>query len=210
VFAPVRLIEFCIGDASKVAFGATIQIKDRLIYQYGQWSTEIVEKESSNWRELSNLVLYLCDLVKKEDLAGYKIYMFTDNSTAEATFWKGTSVSLRLFELVMQLKQLELGCDVILHVIHISGKLMIAQGMDRLSQADHSHGVMQGKPIQDFVPLHLNPYEQEPGIKAWLDRIMARLDPTFLTPEGWRLVHDWARSWHLYLGNTSGGRQGGS
>jgi hypothetical protein len=44
---------------------------------------------------------------------------------------------------------------------------------------------MQGKPIQDFVPLHLNPYKREPGIKAWLDRIAAGLDPTFLTPEGW-------------------------
>jgi hypothetical protein len=72
------------GDAWKAAFGATIQIKDGLFYQYGQWSTEIVERESSNWRELSNLVLYLRDLVKKEDLAGYKMYMFTDNSTAKA------------------------------------------------------------------------------------------------------------------------------
>jgi hypothetical protein len=80
------------GDASKAAFGATIQIEDRLLYQYGQWSTEIVESKSSNWRELSNLVLYLCDLGTREDLGGYKIYMFTDNSTAEAAFWKGTLV----------------------------------------------------------------------------------------------------------------------
>jgi hypothetical protein len=96
-------------------------------------------------------------------------------------------VSLRLFELVLQLKRLELDCDVILHVIHISGKRMIAQGTDGLSRANHLQGVMQiqGKPIQDFVPLHLNPYEQEPNIKAWLDRISAGLDPTFLTPEGW-------------------------
>jgi hypothetical protein len=173
------------GDASKAAFGATIQIEDRLFYQYGQWSNEIVERESSNWRELSNLVIYLCDLVKKEDLSGYEIYMFTDNSTAEAAFWKGTSVSPRLFELVLQLKRLELDCDVILHVIHISGKRMIAQGTDGLSRADHSQGVMQGKPIQDFVPLHLNPHEREPGLKAWLERITAGLDPTFLTPEGW-------------------------
>jgi hypothetical protein len=134
------------GDALKVALGATIQIEDRLFYQYRQWSTEIVERESSNWRELSNLVLYLCDLVKTEDLAGYKIYMFTDNSTAEAAaaFWKGKPVSSRLFELVLQLKRLELDCDVILHVIHISGKRMIAQGTDGLSQADHLQGVTQG------------------------------------------------------------------
>jgi hypothetical protein len=173
------------GDASKAAFGATIQIEDRLLYQYGQWSTEIAESESSNWRELSNLVLYLCDLVKKEDLSGYEIYMFTDNSTAEAAFWKGTSASSRLFELVLQLKRLELECDIILHVVHISGKRMIAQGTDGLSRADHSQGVMQGKPIQDFVPLHLSPYDREVEIKPWLDRITAGLNPIFLTPEDW-------------------------
>jgi hypothetical protein len=117
------------GDASKAAFGATIQIEDRLLYQYGQWSSEIVESESSNWRELSKLVLYLCDLVQTESLGGYEIYMFTDNSTAEAAFWKGTSVSpqlFELFELVLRLKRLELEHDIILHVIHISGKRMIA------------------------------------------------------------------------------------
>jgi hypothetical protein len=101
------------GDASKAAFGATIQIEDRLLYQYGQWSSEIVESKSSNWRELSNLVLYLCDLVQTEALGGYEIYMFTDNSTAEAAFWKGTSVSPRLFELVLCLKRLELEHDII-------------------------------------------------------------------------------------------------
>ena len=34
--------------------------------------------------------------------------MFTDNSTAEAAFWKGTSTSPYLFELVLELKQLEM------------------------------------------------------------------------------------------------------
>jgi hypothetical protein len=139
-----------------------------------------VETESSNWRELSNLVLYLCDLAKTEALGGYEIYMFTDNSTAEAAFWKSTSVSPRLFKLVLQLKRLELEHDLILHVIHISGKRMIAQGTDGLSCADHSQGVMQGKPIQEFIPLHLNSFEREPKIKSWLERITAGLNPIFL------------------------------
>jgi hypothetical protein len=102
-----------------------------------------VEGQSSKWRELSNLVLYLCNLAEEEDLRGYEIFMFTDNSTAKAAFWKGTSVSPQLFELVLQLKQLELCHDIILHVIHISGKRMKAQGTEGLSRADHSQGVMQ-------------------------------------------------------------------
>jgi hypothetical protein len=62
---------------------------------------------------------------------------------------------------------------------------MIAQGTDGLSCADHSQGVMQGKPIQDFIPLHLNSFEQEPNVKSWLERITAGLNPIFLSPEGW-------------------------
>jgi hypothetical protein len=37
------------GDASKAAFGATVQLEDRLLFQYGQWSSEIVKGQSSNW-----------------------------------------------------------------------------------------------------------------------------------------------------------------
>eukprot|EP00978_Attheya_sp_CCMP212_P002155 scaffold4461_cov48-Attheya_sp.AAC.1 len=59
--------------------------------------------------------------------------MFTDNSTAEAAYWKGTSKSRKLFELVLMLKKLEVKYDIILHVIHVSGKRMMAQGTDGLS-----------------------------------------------------------------------------
>jgi hypothetical protein len=155
-----------------------------LVFQYSQWSSKIVESPSSNWRELSNLVLYLCNLAVEEDLGGYEIFMFTDNLTAEAAFWTGTSVSSRLFKLVLQLKRLEMDHDLILQAIHISGKRMIAQGTDGLSRANHSQGVMRGKPIQDFVPLHLSPLEQEAGLKLWLTWTKG-LAPVFLTPEGW-------------------------
>ena len=62
---------------------------------------------------------------------------------------------------------------------------MIAQGTDGLSRADHSQGVMQGRPIQDFVPLHLDPLTREPGLRPWLLNITKGLDTIFLDPEGW-------------------------
>ena len=71
------------------------------------------------------LSLYL----QKKGLQGYEIFMFT----AEAAFWKGTSESRELDELVLWLKRLELEEDLLLHVIHISGKRMIWQGTDGLS-----------------------------------------------------------------------------
>jgi hypothetical protein len=153
------------------------------------------------------LVLYLCKLVEAEDLGGYRLFMFTDNSTAEAAFWKGTSVSPCLFELVLQLKRLKLERDIILHVVHISGKWMIAQGTDGLSQADHLEGVMHGKPIQDFILLHL----WSIGKGAW-SQILASNDygqiGSYL-PQALRMVHNQAWSWNLHLDHASGGCQGG-
>lgn len=173
------------GDASGTAFGATIQIGDTINYQYGQWSSEITESSSSNWRELNNLVCSLTELGRQGLLDGHEVFMFTDNSTAESAYWKGTSKSKALFELVLQMKRLEVDTDMILHVIHVSGRRMIAQGTDGLSRADHSQGVMQGIPIQVFVPLHLNPLDREPGLEPWLRQVTEGLAPTFLSPEGW-------------------------
>ena len=90
--------------------------------------------------------------------------------------------------------------DLILRVIHISGKRMIAQGTDGLSRADLSEGVMQGKPIENFIPLHLDALEREAGLRPWLERITAGLKPVFLTPEGWYTTGHQQGNLHLDLG----------
>jgi hypothetical protein len=114
------------GDASCCGFGATIQIGDEIVYEYGQWTQEVTESRSSNWRELANLVETLERVVVEHNLEGSEIFIFTNNSTAEAAFWKGTSKLRRLFELVLRLKVLEQKYGLILHVIHVSGRRMIA------------------------------------------------------------------------------------
>jgi hypothetical protein len=121
------------GDASGSGFGATIQIDDEIHYEYGQWCSQVTEERSSNWQELDNLVEALERIVVEQDLRGSEIFIFTDNSIAEAAFWKGTSSSPRLFELVLRLKELEMKYDLTLHIIHVSGKRMIAEGTDGLS-----------------------------------------------------------------------------
>jgi hypothetical protein len=172
------------GDASG-AFGATIQIGDEAEYEYGQWSLEVVEEETSNWKDIANLVRALYRLVKEKGLQGKEIFIFTDNSTAEGAFWKGTSKSRRLFELVLELKQLEMEADLILHIIHVSGRRMIVQGTDGLSRADHSRGVMSGRPMLEFVPLHLSALDRKPDLKGWTNSVICGLDPVFLSPKGW-------------------------
>jgi hypothetical protein len=133
-----------LGDASGAGFGTTLHIGNAIYYEYGQWISEVTEQASSNWRELNNLVEALEGTCKEHDLRWCEILLFTDNMTAKAAFWKGTSKSPKLFELVLHLRKLEMARDLILHVIHVSGRRMIAQGTDGLSCADHSEGVMKG------------------------------------------------------------------
>jgi hypothetical protein len=75
--------------------------------------------------------------------------------------------------------------DLLLHVIHISGCWMIWQGSDGVSRADKAMGVMQGRIMEEFIPLHLSALTRLEGLKGWLDSVMAGLKPTFLEPEGW-------------------------
>jgi hypothetical protein len=118
-------------------------------------------------------------------MGGSEFFIFTDNSTAEAAFWKGTSKSPLLFELVLRLKELEIKRDVQIHVVHVSGKRMIAEGSDGLSRADHGEGVMLGKDIRTFIPLHLDPVVREPRVENWINDVTRGLDFTVLKPSGW-------------------------
>jgi ribonuclease HI len=119
---------FGFGDASGAGFGGTLQIGDKIYYEYGQWISEVTEQASSNWRELNNLVEALERACKVHELRGCEILLFTDNMTAEAAFWKGTSQSPKLFELVLRLRKLEMARDLMLHVIHVCGRRMIEKG----------------------------------------------------------------------------------
>jgi hypothetical protein len=174
------------GDASGSSFGASFQIGDEIDVEYGQWCTEVTEVESSNWREANNLVEHLERIVKKHNLRGVEIFLFKDNTTAEAAFWKGHLTSRKLFEIVLRLKKLEMDYDILLQVIYVSGKRMIHQGTDGLSRADRTTGVlMQGIRMEEFVPLHLNGLDRSSKLRGWLDSVLEGLAPTFLITEGW-------------------------
>jgi hypothetical protein len=172
------------GDASGSGFGATIQIDDIIRYEYGQWCTEVKERKSSNWHELNNLVEALGRIVVEEELIGSEIFIFTDNSTAEAAFWKGISSSPLLFELVVRLKELKLEFDLTLHVVHVSGRRMIVEGTDGLSRADHGKGVMTGENIKNYIPLHLTPTAREPKVSSWIEDVTRDLDFQVLDENG--------------------------
>jgi len=189
IVRPTRMATaiYAFGDASGVGFGSSISIDGQVYYSGGQWTQE-QGSESSNYRELANLIFALEEAHRDHVLDHAELFVFTDNSTAELAAFKGTSSSSKLFELILQLRQLEMQGSMIIHFIHIAGKRMIAQGTDGLSRGSSLEGIMQGKAFMSFVPLHLSAEERQGHfLTEWVVRCWfgATKDYTWLTPEGW-------------------------
>jgi hypothetical protein len=174
-------------DASGRGFGSIFQVGNQVFFQYDQWPDRISETMSSNWQELANLVESLEIEVRDRGLKDCEIFLFTDNTTAEAAYWKGTSKSEWLFDLVLWLRLLEMKNALIIHVVHVAGTCMQAQGTYGISRGDKSMGVMRGIPMEEFCPLHKSALERSPNIKAWLTAATKLLDSVFLEPEDWFL-----------------------
>lgn len=130
------------GDASKKGFGSTTSREGgKVRYRIGVWGKD-AEDESSNYRELRNLVEAAEEEARKGNLANTEFFLFTDNLTAESCFHKGNSSSKLLHELVLRLRTLEVQHSVIIHLIHVSGERMKAQGTDACSRGSFLEGVM--------------------------------------------------------------------
>lgn len=183
----VKRLNLMFGDASGAGFGATWETKNGSIrFRYGLWEEEM-NVSSSNLRELANLVHTLKIMEGEGELEGMEIFVFTDNSTSERAYFKGTSKSERLHELILSLKLLETNGTCKIHFVHVAGTRMIAQGADGLSRGNLTEGVMGDKEMSDFVPLHLNALERsnklEDWIRSWLDN--SKIKSEVLTPNGW-------------------------
>ncbi len=59
------------------------------MFHYGRWLASITDEESSNWRELANLVEFLEEEGAKGNPTDAEVFMATDNSTAENAFLEG-------------------------------------------------------------------------------------------------------------------------
>jgi len=163
----VYLAKYGFGDASKAGFGSTFQDKNGISFRYGTWSAD-GEEQSSNFRELENLGQALELESTKDSFKGAEVYIFTDNSTAEAAYYKGTSSSRLLFNIVLRLRKLEFRAGFKIHFIHVAGSRMISQGTDGLSRGDFSEGVMCGANMLSFVPIHLTALSRSDSLKGWI------------------------------------------
>ena len=58
--------------------------------------------------------------------------------------------------------------SMLIHVIHVSGKRMIAQGADGCSRGSLMEGVMAGEEVLSFVDLVRLDIELSPGLLDWI------------------------------------------
>ncbi len=181
----VALAVYGFVDASGAGFGSSLLLPTgNIAYRQGVWGRD-TDSASSNYRELCNLVETIEEGCASGSLRNCEVFLCTDNSVAEGAFYRGNSPSRVLFELVRRLCILDMHGQIMLHVIHVAGSRMIAQGTDGLSRGDFSAGVMTGQHMLDFVPLHLSGIKRSPLVLPWLQSWLpvAHLQP--LSPEDW-------------------------
>jgi hypothetical protein len=163
-----------------------VKAGDWIHYRYVHWCDEVSEA-SLNYRELLNLVESLEAQVKEGTIRGAEVSLFTDNSTAEAVFFKGNSLSKTMFKLMLRLRHVEMSGGLILHVVHVAGAQIIEEGADGGSRGDLSQGVMSGQSVLGFVPLHLSALERSHEVETWIRSGWdgERGDLITMSPNGW-------------------------
>jgi hypothetical protein len=169
-------------DASSAGFGGSFALLDgSLFFRHGLWGRD-ADSISSNFRELSNLVGSVEDGVQSGDLADTKLFILTDNTTAEGCYYKGNSDNKKLFMLVLRLQKLEMSASLRLHVIHVAGTRMICQGTVGLSRGLLTDGVFAADPMKLHLPLHLEAHERHPSVVQWIQSWCPDADIVPLAP----------------------------
>ncbi len=138
-----------------------------LNYRVGIWSAN-KRKESSNYKELCNLVESTKVEAAKGRLSDCEYFLFTDKSTAESSYYRGSSSSVLLHNLVLHLRLLEMKYNMLIHIMHCAGMCMIAQGTDGCSWESLVEGVMAGLDMLSSGDLAKTALERHPPLLNWI------------------------------------------
>lgn len=179
----IQIVRYGFGDASGTGFGSTIQTKKGLKYRVGVWGSDD-ENESSNYKELENVVSTIEEEAASGNLKGSALFFFTDNSTVEAALYRGNTTSRRLFMLVVRFRTIQFEYGMQVNVSHVSGKRMIQQGTDGVSRGNMTEGVGAGMEMIQFIPLHLGALERHKGLFDWI-KAWAGSNVEYLSPSEW-------------------------
>ena len=172
------------GDASSGGFGATVERADGVHGRFGLWGAD-AENASSNYRELRNLVETVEEEAQQGHLKGAELWLFTDNSTSESCFVKGSSSSPLLHELILRLRKVEVDVGFSLYFVHVAGTRMIDQGTDGLSRGMLLEGVLTGKAMLVYIDLAKTAIERHPPLLEFVRSIAEEPELEPLTTEQW-------------------------
>ena len=163
---------YLMGDASGKGFGLAYWDLENLQWESGHYGPQL-QAESSNFREADNLVRRIEKMEAEGILADKEIFIFTDNSTFEGTFYKGHSTSEKICDIILRLRLVQQRTGCILHVTHVAGTRMKEAGIDGLSRGDLLEGMLSGGggPWR-FIPLSENADSRSggtvvPWVKSW-------------------------------------------
>jgi hypothetical protein len=172
---------YSFGDASRKQFWATLlenyNCQGRLDgtgtnssgihFQIGLWLPE-EEEESSNYKELRNLVDTVSEEAMARRLKNCKLFVLTDKSTVEGCIYPRNSKSPYLHALVLDLQTLEMTYGMTIHFVHISGCRMFAQGTDGCSRRTMMEGVIAGQDKLSFIDLACMAVKRHPPLLTWV------------------------------------------
>ena len=181
--ANVQMAVYGFVDASKSGFGASIDYENGMRYRIGIWGKD-QEDESSNYREFANLVETLESEAESNRLNDVHLIIATDNSTVEASIYKGNSTNEKLFDLIVRLRFLELKVGGKFIVTHVSGKRMISQGTDGISRGHLREGVSIGQSMLSFCPWHKSALDRYQELQSWILKIFGQ-ETEILKPCDW-------------------------
>ena len=157
---------------------------ERVHARHGVWCKQHHSKSSNN-RELRNLVEVAEEELKAGRMEGVELLCLTNNSVAEAVYYRGKSSNKEIFELMLRLVYLEMRGCFRLHIIWVIGKSQIAAGIDGFQGYFGTDGISSSGSILDFVPLNKTAFERSvsllPWVRTWIG--VNNIEP--LTCEGW-------------------------
>jgi hypothetical protein len=115
---------------------------------------------------------------KPEEMESVKIKLVAQTAMEEENRGSGPPMSKLLHELILRLKKAEICHGFILHLVHVAGTQMIAQGTDGLSRGLFLEGVLAGRDMLAFVDMSLPAIRQHLGVielvQSWVEPVIGR------------------------------------
>ena len=120
----IQAVAYLVGDSSVLGFGLVVWSQRRLLLEAREF-TPPYQGRSYNFIEEGNLTEQIERSVEQGDLENVELFIFVGNLVFDRVFYKGTSKSLLLFELVIRLNQVQIKGGLIVHSVHITGTRMV-------------------------------------------------------------------------------------